>query len=95
MTSSVVPPPAPPASISTITANDIDWTMVSEMSPSLGLQFLLSSFGSSKHKVKMYEAVYELEYLNSKLKFIEQLADKPDIQVLFYNNLRLEGFVLP
>lgn len=92
---SIIPPPAPPSSLSSINASDIDWAIVNEMSPSLGLQFLLSSLGNNKHKVRMYEAVYELEYLHSKLKFIEQLSEKPEIQSLFYNNLRLEGFVLP
>lgn len=75
---------------------EIDWSMMNHISPGLGVLFMLSSLQKNQeNRLKVCEAVYEIDYLKNKLKQIRELED-PTTKDFLYQHLKInEGFILP
>ena len=74
----------------------VDWNMMNHISPGLGVLFMLSSLQKNpENRLRVCEAVYEVDDLKNKLKQIRALEDQTSKDFL-YQHLKInEGFLLP
>lgn len=75
---------------------EVDWSMMNHISPGLDVLFMLSCLQKNpENRLRVCEAVYEVEYLKNKLRQIRALEDQTNKDFL-YQHLKInEGFLLP